>query len=314
MPRTWTEHRSILALVALVFLTACARSAAPTGCRPPLPQAEPSGSVPASPPEGASSGDAWASPVDGMVLRFVPAGSFRMGATEQDVFASPDERPEHIVELDAFWIDSTEVTNAMYGMCVEDGACTPVAEDRSFSRSRYHSDPSCGGYPVIEVSWYQADAYCRWAGRRLPTEAEWEKAARGTDGRIYPWGNSPPTGSVANLCGTDCPNELRAAGIEDGFYDTSPVGAYPQGASPYGALDMAGNVWEWVADWGRADYYSVSPSVNPSGPETGDVRVARGGSFMSPPDGLRVTTRAFLSPESSTGAFGGFRCALSATP
>jgi formylglycine-generating enzyme required for sulfatase activity len=247
-----------------------------------------------------------------MVLVFVPEGEFLMGASVTDVEAFDDERPQHTVYLDAYWIDSTEVTNAMYAQCVADGACTLPDEEASFSRSPYYTSPTCARYPVVQVTWEQAQAYCEWAGRRLPTEAEWEKAARGTDGRIYPWGNDAPDGSRANLCGSECPNEANAPGIDDGFFDTAPVGNYPAGASPYGALDMAGNVWEWVADWWQAGYYAVSPAANPGGPSSGETRVARGGSFANPPAAIRATVRASLLPTASTGDFGGFRCAVTA--
>ncbi|MEW6567810.1 MAG: SUMF1/EgtB/PvdO family nonheme iron enzyme [Chloroflexota bacterium] len=246
-----------------------------------------------------------------MVLVFVPEGEFLMGASSADPEAFDNEKPQHNVYLEAYWIDSTEVTNAMYALCVADGACTPPGEDASFSRSPYYSHPTCAGYPVIQVTWQQAQDYCEWAGRRLPTEAEWEKAARGTDGRIYPWGNQPPDGTRANLCGSECPNEANVPSIDDGFFDTAPVGTYPAGASPYGALDMAGNVWEWVADWWQPDYYATSPTVNPSGPSNGDTSVARGGSFANPPTGIRTTVRASLLPTASTAEFGGFRCAIS---
>jgi formylglycine-generating enzyme required for sulfatase activity len=245
-----------------------------------------------------------------MSLVFVPEGESLMGASEGDLYATSDEHPEHVVFLDAFWIDSTEVTNAMYAHCVAEGACSRVAEDASLSREDYFSDASCRGYPVVEVSWLQAEAYCRWADRRLPTEAEWEKAARGTDGRVYPWGDAAPTGATANLCGNNCPNEANTPEIDDGFYDTSPVGSYPAGVSPYGALDMAGNVWEWVADWGDTHYYSTAPRENPMGPETGEFRVARGGSFMSPAEGVRTTIRAYFPADLSGGPYTGFRCAL----
>lgn len=314
--RMVTLRRSTALAVSLaaVLLAACERGPALSRCDPEAPYVTALQDGRLSPPSSPAAGDFWQSPADGMILKYVPAGDFVMGAAEDDPYGTPDERPQHEVLLDAFWIDATEVTNAMYSLCVREGSCTTPAKDSSLSRKLYFPEPSCAGYPVVEVSWQQAYEYCQWAGRRLPTEAEWEKAARGTDGRMYPWGNEPPTGELANFCGTDCTNEANAPTVDDGFFDTSPVGAYPDGASPYGALDMAGNVWEWVADWGRADYYSSSPSANPLGPASGEARVARGGSFMSPPEGMRVTVRAFLSPDVSAGAFGGFRCAISAVP
>jgi formylglycine-generating enzyme required for sulfatase activity len=149
---------------------------------------------------------------------------------------------------------------------------------------------------VYEVSWYGARAYCEWAGRRLPTEAEWEKAARGTDGQLYPWGDTPPTCSLAQYTG--CSGR------------TTAVGGRPDGRSPYGALDMAGNLAEWVADWYDADYYETSPGENPLGPVTGEVRVHRGGPWFSEPENLRAAIRGRNYPYIAAGIFG-FRCSLS---
>lgn len=244
-----------------------------------------------------------------MMLVYVPAGEFMMGASADDPYALLRETPPHTVYLDGFWIDSTEVTNAMYARCVAEGACSQPAQDGSFSRSSYHMEESCGAYPVIYVTWDQAQEYCQWAGRRLPTEAEWEKAARGTDGRLYPWGDEEPTGAMANLCGIECRAEPNDPAIADGFVDTAPVGYFPADSSPYGALDMAGNVSEWVADRGDSGYYVVSPANNPTGPTTGRTRVIRGGLFAIIPRGARVTVRSFLLPYAANEATG-FRCAV----
>jgi formylglycine-generating enzyme required for sulfatase activity len=210
--------------------------------------------TPVPPPAVAEAGQVWVSPTDGAEMAYVPAGEFIMGSDE----GGSDERPVHTVYLDAFYIDKTEVTNAQYRKCVEAGGCdTPV-------KTTYYDNADYSQHPVVYVSWNDADDYCRWAGKRLPTEAEWEKAARGTDGRTYPWGE-----------GIDC-DHAQYGGCGGG---TAPVGSKPKGASPYSALDMAGNVWEWVADWYDSDYYSQSPGRNPPGPDSGVGRVLRGGSL-----------------------------------
>jgi formylglycine-generating enzyme required for sulfatase activity len=222
-----------------------------------------------------SAGDTWTRPADGAVMVYVPAGEFLMGSSDDDPDAAPDEKPQHTVYLDAFWIDKTEVTNAQYRKCVEAGACE---EPRCWDDDRY----SAPDQPVVCVTREAAQAYAVWAGGRLPTEAQWEKAARGTDGRIYPWGDSALDCTKAN-CGRCAEGPL-------------PVGSHPDGASPYGVLDMAGNVWEWVADWYAEDYYSRSPDRNPQGPDTGDHLVWRGGSFGSKERDVRCAVRSGDGP------------------
>lgn len=201
-----------------------------------------------------------------------------------DVHRGNDEQPAHEVKLDPFWMDQVEVTNGMYQLCVQAGACRPPREFRSDNREDYFGNSEYRDYPVIYVTWSDANVYCEWAGRRLPTEAEWEYAARGTDKRNYPWGDEPPheyNSNFMNLIG-----------------DTSRVGSYPEGASPFGILDMAGNVWEWVADRYRPDYYSKSPLENPQGPSAEEVfstyRVIRGGSYQEDGIILRSANRNFI--------------------
>jgi formylglycine-generating enzyme required for sulfatase activity len=214
-----------------------------------------------------------------------------------------DEEPVHTVFLDAFWIDQTEVTNAMYAACVHAGACQPPTDTpNKLPRMRY-GNPEFADYPVTNIDSTAAEAYCAWAGGRLPTEAEWEKAARGTDGRLYPWGNDSPICSLSN----SSPNFTACLG------DTSPVGSIPAGASPYGAFDMAGNVYEWVADWYGEAYYSRSPSNNPTGPDSGEMRLVRGGAFHLNDAGIRSTDRQTIHPWGISATVG-FRCARRASP
>jgi len=218
----------------------------------------------------------WTRPADGMVMVYVPAGEFLMGSSDADGQAQDNEKPQHTVYLDAYWIDRTEVTNAQYRKCVEAGACR---EPGCWDNENYNAPDQ----PVVCVSWDDARAYAAWAGGRLPTEAEWEKAARGTDGRIYPWGNSAPDCDKANYA--DC--------IEH----PAVVGSCLLGANPYGALDMAGNVWEWVADWYDAGYYARSPAHNPQGPDARDSRVLRGGAFSSGERSVRCAARSWYYPD-----------------
>ena len=235
--------------------------------------------------------DVRVSPADGMTQVFVPEGKFPMGTGDSDV---QKNRPKHSVFLSAFWIDQTEVTNAMYALCVEAGMCTYPVDNGS---NPYYGNSRYANYPVVYVTWNAADNYCRWAGRRLPTDAEWEKAARGTDQRLYPWGNEPPNPSLANF--------------DMNIGAPLPVDRYPLGASPYGALNMAGNVREWVSDWFNEFYYLASPRENPLGPSAGETKSLRGGSYLDDANEIRVFNR-FFHPPGSPGINRGFRCASDA--
>ena len=268
--------------------------------------------------------------IDGASMVYVPAGEFLMGSAESDPDASANQLPQHAVYLDAFWIDRTEVTNAQFARFVAATGHQTDAETGDVGwvchldsgiwvdikgadwQHPHGPDSNLSGldnHPVVQVSHNDAAAYCQWAGKRLPTEAEWEKAARGTDGRSYPWGNAGVTGNLANLADSNTSFSWGDERIDDGYAHTAPAGAYPGGASPYGALDMAGNVWEWVADWYDAAYYGNSAYENPMGPETGNVRVRRGGAWDDGERSLRSAVRGQISPffrDDHTG----FRCAL----
>jgi formylglycine-generating enzyme required for sulfatase activity len=264
------------------------------------PQSEATAAFPASAdaelsasPTGDAAASLLASIIDeqGIAMVLVPAGPFLFG----NEMGEPDEKPAHVITLDAFYIDQNEVTNASYAQCVEAGICSVPDDPSSYTHPAYYGDPRYADFPVIYINWEAAQAYCEWRGGRLPSEAEWEKAARGTDERTYPWGE-----------GASC----ELANLYTCIGDVTTVGSYPDGASPYGALDMSGNVWEWTADWYAADYYATlgNNTQNPSGPETGSGRVIRGGSWADDRYQLRITERFQFNPLASDNALG-FRCA-----
>jgi formylglycine-generating enzyme required for sulfatase activity len=242
----------------------------------------------------------------GVEMILIPAGDFTMGSDE----GFPDEKPVHIVYVDAFYIDKLEVTNAQYKECVDAGACRPPRRVDCCSNlplvvwPSYYDNPEYDNYPVTWLDWYDGDDFCAWRGARLATEAEWEKAARGTDDRTYPWGDDPPT--PEHLSFTWLPGEFPGKAP----VGPSPVGSFPKGASPYGVLDMVGNVYEWIEDRYEPDYYSVSPAENPTGPAEGKWRIARGGSFFNQAFRNRVSNRnnAFL-PADLAHFDAGARCA-----
>ncbi len=229
-----------------------------------------------------------AAPPD-MVL--VPAGRFSMGAEGGE----PDEVPVHEVYLPAFFIDRTEATVAQFRACVEAGACTRDQYQEA-SQKPYCNLGQSGrdDHPMNCVNWIGAQQFCQWAGKRLPTEAEWEKAARGPKGGVYPWGSAPPdcTRCIMDNRAARTPGQQGEGNDGCGEDRTWPVGSRPDGVSPYGVLDMAGNVWEWVADWYLPTAYADSPSERPTGPATGTRRAMRGGSWLSDgPPSLRATNR-----------------------
>jgi formylglycine-generating enzyme required for sulfatase activity len=221
----------------------------------------------------------------------IPEGVFSMGFDGTQ--ALEDERPLHRVWLDAFSMDLHEVTTAQYALFLATTNRPAPWQWQTVDLAQH------GDRPVIGVDWADADAFCRWKGKRLPTEAEWEKAARGTDGRLHPWGNHAPTSVLANY----------ALGARFSYSQVLlPVRSFEQGKSPYGLYQMAGNVWEWVQDWYAANYYETSPERNPPGPEQGQFKVLRGGSWSDLPKYLLTYGRFKLPPETRN-SYTGFRCA-----
>jgi serine/threonine-protein kinase len=261
----------------------------------PLPTTPPTSTPPPTPSPGQT---AFRS-LDSMTMRFVPGGSFLMGNDDER-----RESPQHEVTLNSFWIDETEVTNEQYRLCIEADVCTQPSEAKDYD----YTDAEWANHPVVYVSWEQADAYCRWLADgmdwdvHLPTEAQWEMAASwgASDGikRRYPWGEEKPGPDWLNFKESDLEH-------------TASVGSYPQGASPYGVLDMAGNVWEWVADWYSESYYGTSDlPLDPPGPDRGSKRVIHGGGYRSNEDEVRTTYRREAKPQDGKKDLG-FRCAIS---
>lgn len=280
----------------------------------------------ATPTASPSLGDVWVRASDGMRMVYVPAGKFEMGSDYEStafarqlckdysgkdaiavckVAAFGNEKPVHTVTLSGFWIDQAEVTNGQYQKCEQAGACTPPADSSSYTRPTYYGNPDYADFPVIWVTRDQANDYCTRAGGHLPTEAEWEYAARGPESWLFPWGDSFD-GTRLNYCDANCDAGPNDPSIDDGYADTAPVGSFPTGASWNGALDMAGNVREWVADWYAP--YTPDPQVNPTGPATGVSRIPRGGSWLDKPDDTRSANRGENTPDYTRHKVG-FRCA-----
>jgi len=271
--------RSMLMLVAVLGLAAYPAIAAVTGEKGPL-------EVVTGQQQGYAKTVSAQSQDPTMVL--VAAGEFTMGSPAGDV----DERPPHQVYLDSFLIDKYEVTVGQYAEFLQQAGGNAPSDWKTMNQLSHKKRP------VSNVDWADAAAYCKWAGKRLPTEAEWEKAARGTDGRLYPWGNEPPTSRHANYG--------QSGSINNGAL--APVGSFEEGKSPYGVYDMAGNVWEWVSDWYDHDYYKNSPQRNPEGPTTGGFKGIRGGSWNSSVRALRSADRYWDPPTFRSQYSPGFRC------
>ncbi|MDT8381106.1 MAG: formylglycine-generating enzyme family protein [Brevefilum sp.] len=268
-------------------------------------------------------------PKDGMPIILVPAGEFPMGSNGQN--ADKNESPEHQVYLDAFWIHQYEVTNRQFLEYIEQSGLMTYAEIQGWSwvfgngskkvDGAFWASPAGNGthiedrldHPVVHTGYLDAVNYCNWAGGRLPTEAEWEKAARGPDSRAFPWGGDPIKESKANFCDVQCSMEWSNEFFDDGYEITAPVGSYPEGSSIYGVMDMAGNVWEWVADYYDGNYYEDSPLDNPTGPEYGEIYVIRGGSWVSEQQYLSCTTRYWSEPDETSNDHG-FRCVFDDVP
>jgi formylglycine-generating enzyme required for sulfatase activity len=264
---------------------------------------------------------------ENMVL--IPAGEFLMGSPPGEGSAS--ERPQHKVYLNSFYIDKYEVINSWFKKFVDATGYVTDAERRGWSFTAVRGSPNnkvadanwrhprgpgsdileIMDHPVVQVTWNDAAAYATWAGKRLPTEAEWEKAARSVDGREYSWGNNKPDGTQCNFADSHTFFPWSDESSNDGYKYTSPVGSFKSGGSPYGVHDMAGNVWEWCADRFDGDYYESSPKENPQGPSTGSTRVFRGGSWFNDARAVRLTLRRPGRPVGSYDMIG-FRCACDA--
>ncbi|ULA62384.1 MAG: FGE-sulfatase domain-containing protein [Nitrospira sp.] len=240
---------------------------------------------------------------DGAPMVFIPEGSFPMGVPHGDRDGGRDEYPRHDVFVSEFYIDKFELTNSRYLEFVKATKHRIPQNPTNATRNLWQGDTiteSLADRPVINVDWADANAYCQWAGKRLPTEAEWEKAAKGTADRRFPWGNVEPTNKHLNF------NQQWI-----GEKTLMPVGSYELGKSPFGVYDVAGNVWEWVNDWYDAKYYEKSPAKNPTGPETGTKRVLRGSGWQNETPTVRIFTRVDSDPTMRNESTG-FRCAMDA--
>ncbi len=319
----WHIRIVATAMIVLIMIASCGKTKPTATLAPPTATPEPTGDGQAH-----TVGDTWTRSADSMVMVYVPAGGFQMGSDIDDLkyaqqlcrmlysgamaisacqlTMSVDERPTHTVALDGFWIDRTEVTNDQYRQCVDAEVCSPPVESGSRTRDSYYGNDAYDDYPVVWVSWQQATDYCAWAEGRLPTEAEWEYAARGPESWVFPWGDTFD-GTLLNYCDANCQHGPNDETVDDGYADTAPVGTYsPAGDSWCGAQDLAGNVREWVAGW--FGYYAAGRQVNPTGPSSGESRVSRGGSWLDRPDDVRSANRGQNTLDYTRHKLG-FRCA-----
>lgn len=307
LPPTPTENR--VAASSSGSLPSSAKDT-PTATSSPAPSATPIAAQTPAPNTRLSSSFIGA---DGVEMVLVPAGDFIMGSTSDEVDTAvslcnqsgnscprsyfTNEMPQRIVYLSDYYIDVTEITNDQYRACVSAGVCAPPSDsgapDARYRVNNYYNMRQYDNYPVVRIRWEDARTYCQWVGEQLPTEAQWEKAARGTDGRIFPWGNNF--------------NNNRANTQESGD-NVKSVGSYPDGRSPYGVYDMAGSVWEYVADWYSDTYYQNAPDTEPTGPSSGADHVLRGGSYSDFKEYARVTNRGTPHSGSIRSGFRGFRC------
>ena len=320
-----TVRAALLLVAAALALGGCLPGApweptpAPSATPEPTATALPPTITPTQPPPTATveptRANSRISEKDLMEQILIPAGEFLMGSKDKDAqiyyegngVAYP-EVPQHTLYLPDYWIDKYEVTNGQYAACVAAGTCKPPYLMGLYYQEKYYDDPAYSNYPVVHVDWWMASDYCAWAGRRLPTEAEWEKAARGTDGRRYPWGNDKITSDKANFCDKDCPRAHANPAFNDGYPMTAPVGSFPAGASAYGVLDMAGNVWEWTSTIPNPYPYNAN-----DGREDQQItaqRIWRGGTWTNGEWWIRATMR-YRSVQKYWFYSLGFRCASS---
>jgi formylglycine-generating enzyme required for sulfatase activity len=299
---------------------------APSSTAPVKPTATAQAAFTATqPPPCTGTGQTWGRPADHMLMLCVPAGSFPMGLKTCDFQGCEKEVNGGSLDLPAFWIDRTEVTNAMFLQFVSQTGFVTDAEKAGSSEVYGQPRPVAGAnwrapqgpgsslaglddFPVVQMDWYAAHAYCQWAGAQLPSEAEWEKAARGTDGRLWPWGNTPPSSSRVNAADLSLPMPQARKDQNDGYRYTAPVGSFPDGQSPYGLMDMAGNAWEWTRSLYKDYPYRANDGREvQTAPAAGDKLVLRGGSWFDDYGSLRSTLRFGGIPGGATDGLG-FRC------